>query len=98
MRLKNEIALITAWFHDLITEGTMPTGRSFSAFLKLRTAASSEWMATWGAGFHRSNAGNDHFVVNLRAVIAAVTLNRERRVVQSWWLKNFSKVVQISGT
>ena len=37
--------LITASFHDLITDGTMPTGKSFSAFQKLCTPAPKRVMA-----------------------------------------------------
>jgi hypothetical protein len=45
----------------LITDGTMPTGKSFSAFQKLCTPAPNRVMAIFGAGVH-----------NLGAVIAAV--------------------------
>src|SRR5688572_735999 len=41
---------MTASFHDLITDGTMPTGRSFSAFQKLCTPAPKRVMAIFGAG------------------------------------------------
>jgi hypothetical protein len=48
---------MTASFHDLITDGTMPTGRSFSAFQKLCTPAPKRVMAIFGAGFILRNPG-----------------------------------------
>jgi hypothetical protein len=48
---------ITASFHDFITDGTMPTGRSFSTFQKLCTPAPKRVMAILGAGFHARKPG-----------------------------------------
>lgn len=48
---------ITASFHDLITDGTMPAGKSFSGFQKLCTPAPKRVIATFGAGFMARNPG-----------------------------------------
>ena len=61
----------TASFHDLITDGTMPTGRSFSAFQTMHAGADSR-DGDLGRGFHGAKAGDNDVIVNLPAMIAAV--------------------------
>jgi hypothetical protein len=61
----------TASCHDLITDGTMATGRSFR-FPETVHAGAETGDGDLRRWFHRTKAGDDHLVVNFRAVIAAV--------------------------
>jgi hypothetical protein len=54
---KRKYQLGTASFHDLIIDGTIPTGKSFSAFQKLCTPAPKRVMAIFGAGFMARKPG-----------------------------------------
>ena len=69
--LRKKYPLVMASCHDLITDGTVPTGRSFS--LPESMAAGAEpGDGDPGRGFHGAKPGDDHLVVNLGAVLAAV--------------------------
>src|SRR5262245_39527216 len=71
-RYATKYPLTTASFHVRRTEGTMPTGRSFSAFQKLWTPAPKRVRAIFGAGFILRKPRHDHLFVNFSAMVAAV--------------------------